>query len=115
LDYPDQHQDSLRSELGATIAYAAVFNGMTITPQVRIAWQHEFMDSTQSMDSRFVGGRGPTFSVDGPHMDKDRAVLSAGLSAQITPTVTVYGFYDGHLGSSDYNSNQFSAGVKIDF
>ena len=115
LEYPDQHQDSLRSELGAKIAYNAVFNGITITPQVRIAWQHEFLDSTQSMDSRFAGGSGPIFSVDGPHMDRNRAVVSAGLSAQITPTVCVYGFYDGHVGSSDYNSNQFSAGVKIDF
>jgi outer membrane autotransporter protein len=115
LDYPTQHQDSLRTELGAKIAYDVVFNGMTITPQVRIAWQHEFMDSTQSMDSRFGGGNSRTFTVDGPHMDKDRAVLSAGISAQITPTVCVYGFYDGHIGNSDYNSNQLSAGVKIDF
>ena len=115
LSYPSQHQDSLRTELGARIAYTAVLGGMTITPQVRIAWQHEFLDSTQSMDSRFIGGSGPTFTVDGPHMDRDRAVMSAGISAQITPTVCVYGFYDGHIGGSDYSSNQVSAGVKIDF
>jgi len=115
LSYPDQHQESLRTELGARIAYNAVFNGMTITPQVRIAWQHEFRDSTQSMDSSFTGGSSPTFSVNGPHMDRDRAVISAGISAQITPTVCVYGFYDGQIGSSNYTSNQFSAGVKIDF
>jgi len=115
LSYPDQHQDSLRTEIGARIAYSAVVGGMTLTPQVRVAWQHEFMDSTLSMDSRFVGGSGPTFSVNGPHMDRDRAVISAGLSAQITPTVCIYGFYDGILGSSNYSSNQFSAGVKIDF
>ncbi len=115
LSYPTQHQDSLRTELGAKIAYAAVINGITITPQVRIAWQHEFLDSTQSMDSRFMGGSSPTFSVDGPHMDRDRAVLSAGISAQITPSVTIYGFYDGHIDSSAYTSNQFSAGVQIEF
>lgn len=115
LSYPTQHQDSLRTELGAKIAYAAVLNGITITPQVRIAWQHEFLDSTQSMDSRFIGGSSPTFSVDGPHMDRDRAVLSAGISAQITPMVSIYGFYDGHIDSSAYTSNQFSAGVQIDF
>jgi outer membrane autotransporter protein len=115
LSYPTQDQDSLRSELGLTLAYAADINGIKVTPQVRIAWQHEFMDSTQSMNSRFIGGTGPTFTVSGPHMDRDRAVLSAGISAEITPSVTIYGFYDGQLGSSNYNSNQVSAGVKIAF
>jgi outer membrane autotransporter protein len=115
LSYPTQDQNSLRSELGLTLAYAADLNGIKVTPQVRIAWQHEFMDSTQSMDSRFIGGTGPTFTVSGPHMDRDRAVLSAGISAEITPSVTIYGFYDGLLGSSNYNSNQVSAGVKIAF
>lgn len=115
LSYPDQHQESLRSELGARIAYNAVLGGVTLTPQVRIAWQHEFKDSTQSMESNFIGGAGPAFTVNGPGMDKDRAVLSAGISAQVTPAVCIYGFYDGHIGSSGYDSNQFSAGVKVDF
>jgi outer membrane autotransporter protein len=115
LSYPDQHQESLRTELGATMAYNAVVNGMKVTPQVRIAWQHEFLDSTQSMESSFAGAGGPTFMVDGPHMDRDRAVVSAGVSVQVTPTVCVYGFYDGKIGSSDLTSNQVSVGVKIDF
>ncbi len=115
LHFPEQHQDSLRSELGAKIAYNADVNGMRISPQVRLAWQHEFMDSKQAMESSFVGGTGSTFIVHGPDMDKDRAILSAGLTVQITPTVSVYGFYDGHVGSSDYKSNQVTAGIKIDF
>lgn len=115
LIFPDQHQESLRSELGARIAYTAAFNGMTITPQVSVAWQHEFMDNMQYMTSNFIGGSGPSFSVRGPDMKRDRVVLSAGLTAQITPAVAVYGFYDGHLGSSNYKSNQVSVGVKIDF
>jgi outer membrane autotransporter protein len=116
LSYPSQHQESLRSEIGLTLAYEADVNGIKITPQVRVAWQHEFLDSTQSMDSRFIGGGGgSTFAVSGPHMDRDRAVISAGISAEITPSVTIYGFYDGLLGSSEYNSDQFSAGVKIAF
>lgn len=115
LTFPDQHQESLRSEIGARIAYTAVFNGVTITPQVRIAWQHEFMDSTQSMTSGFIGGNGQTFVVNGPNIERDRAVVSAGISAQLTPTVCIYGFYDGQIGSSNYNSNQLSVGLKMDF
>lgn len=115
LSYPDQHQDSLRSEVGARLAYRAVLGSVVIRPQVRLAWQHEFMDSTLSMNSNFIGSTGSGFTVNGPEMDRDRALLSAGISAQITPTVNIYGFYDGYIGNSDYRSNQISAGLKVDF
>jgi outer membrane autotransporter protein len=115
LSFPDQHQDSLRSNLGARIAYTAIVGGMTITPQVRLSWQHEFLDSTQSIDSQFASGSSPMFTVDGPGMDRDRALISAGVSVQITPCLCIYGFYDGQLGSSNYSSNTVSAGLKFDF
>lgn len=115
LQYPDQDQSSLRSELGLSISYTAMLGAIKVTPQVRISWQHEFLDSTQSMDSRFASGNGPLFTVDGPQMDRDRTLIGAGVNVQITPTVAVYGYYDGQLGSSNYSSNTVSAGVKIDF
>ena len=115
LSYPSQHQESLRSEIGAKIAYNAILNnGVVLTPQIRVAWQHEFMDSTQTMDSQFITG-GSMFTVAGPHMDRDRALLSAGISAQLTPTICIYGYYDGQINSSEYTANQFTAGIKIDF
>ena len=55
------------------------------------------------------------FTVDGPGMDRDRALISAGVSVQITPSLCIYGFYDGQLGSSNYSSNSVSAGLKLDF
>ena len=115
LRFPDQHQDSLRSELGVNVSYTATVGSIQITPQVRLAWQHEFLDSTQSMDSRLADGSGPLFSVDGPHMDRDRAMLGVGVDVRITPTFRVYGYYDGQLGSSDYRSDNVTVGAKLDF
>lgn len=115
LNYPDQHQESLRTNLGANISYLAMINGMRVTPQVRISWQHEFLDNTQAMESRFASGNGPMFTVHGPHMDQNRALIGAGVNVQITPMVNVYGYYDGQLGGSGYYSNNVSAGIKIDF
>ena len=115
LNYPDQNQNSLRTDIGLNISYTARVNSIRITPQMRISWQHEYLDSTQSMDSRFASGNGPLFTVDGPHMDRNRAVIGAGVNVQITPTVSVYGYYDGQLGSSNYASDNVSAGVKVDF
>lgn len=113
LSYPSQHQESLRSELGGKVAYNLVLDGIVITPQVRLAWQHEFMDSTQSMESGFGGGS--TFLVNGPHMDRDRIVLGAGLTAQLSPTFSIYAFYDGQVGDSNYQADQISVGMKLDF
>ena len=115
LSYPDQSQESLRTNLGAEIAYTAIYRGMAITPQVRMSWQHEFLDHDQSIDSQFASDSGPMFTVYGPRMNADRALVSAGLSVQVTPSLCVYGYYDGQLGTSRYNSNSVSAGLKFDF
>ena len=113
LTFPEQNQDSLRSELGVKISYSATLNnGMVLTPQVRLAWQHEFLDSTQSINSGFVSVPGTTFTSFGPDIDRDRALLSAGLNLQVTPTVNVYAYYDGQLGSSNSNFNSVTAGVR---
>lgn len=116
LTFPDQNQDSLRSELGVKISYSATLdNGMVLTPQVRLAWQHEFLDSTQSINSGFVAVPGTTFTSSGPDIDRDRALLSAGLNLQVTPAVSVYAYYDGQLGSSNSNFNSVAAGVRWEF
>jgi len=114
LIFRDQHQDSLRANLGARIAYSAMLGSVRVTPQLRLAWQHEFLDSTQTMDSQFVQG-GPVANTRGPNIDADRLLISAGLTVAFTPTVSLYGFYDGRISSSDFSSNTVSAGVKIDF
>jgi outer membrane autotransporter protein len=116
LTFPTQSQDSLRSDLGVKVAYSvALDNGMVFTPQVRLAWQHEFLDSTQSIDSSFVSAPGSPFTVNGPAIDRDRALLSAGLNVQLTPTVNIYAYYDGQLGSSNVKSNSVTLGVMMEF
>jgi outer membrane autotransporter protein len=115
LRYPSQSQDSLRTNLGARIAYTATVDGIKITPQVRVAWQHEFLDSTQSITSQLVSENSSPFTVNGPQIGRDRAVVSAGLNVQVTPTINLYAYYDGQLGSSNCRSNNVTVGVKIDF
>ena len=115
LSYPSQDQESLRTNLGAKISYTAVMNGIKVTPLVRVSWQHEFLDSTQSMRSQFAYGNSPVFTVDGPEMGRDSALVSAGVNVQITPSLAVYGYYDGQIGRANYISNNVSCGLKYDF
>lgn len=115
LSYPDQSQDSLRSNLGVRISYSMPVGRMRLTPQARASWQHEFLDSTQSIDSSFGAGPGPVFSVNGPAIGRDSLRLSAGLHLQITPTVGAYLFYGGQIYRTNYNSHNVTLGVNISF
>lgn len=115
LTYEDQSQESLRSNLGAKISYTAMMGGMKVTPQVRVSWQHEFLDSTQSINSQFIPGNGPIFTVNGPEIGEDSALVSAGLSVQVSPALSVYAYYDGQLGRANYSSNNVTVGLKYDF
>ena len=115
LRYPDQSQESLRSNLGVRISYSQPIGRMRLTPQARISWQHEFLDSTQGIDSSFAAGPGPVFTVHGPEMGRDSLRLHAGLHLQITPAVGAYIFYGNQFGRTNYNSHNLTLGVNISF
>jgi outer membrane autotransporter protein len=53
--------------------------------------------------------------VNGPEMGNDSAIVSAGLTVQFTPALSIYTFYDGQVGRSNYISNNVSCGLKFDF
>ena len=58
-------------------------------------------------------GRSATFF--GPSEGHDSAVVSAGVSVQLTPTISTYVNYDGQLGRGNYDSNAVTGGVRISF
>ncbi len=115
LQFPTQSQDSLLTDVGVRVAYSTMVLGMVVTPQVRLSWQHEYLDSTQSLKASSLPGPSSVFTVSGPDMNRDRAVLSAGLDVQVTPTVNVYAHYDGQLGNSNYNYNSVTVGFMVNF
>lgn len=115
LSYPKQYQESLRSNLGVRVSYSTQVGRMRLTPQARASWQHEFLDSMQSIDSSFVAGPGPMFSVNGPAIGRDSLRLSTGVHLQITPTVGAHLFYGGQFGRTNYTSHNVTLGVNISF
>ena len=115
LSYSDQEQESLRTNLGARISYSIPAGRARIIPSARVTWQHEFMDATQSIDSSFASGPGPVFTVDGPEMGRDSALVTAGLTVQFNPSVAAYAFYTGQLGRANYDSHNLTLGVRISF
>lgn len=114
LHFPTQHQDSLRSALGVQASYDWNVGGVVITPEVRVRWAHEYLDSTAAIVSRFVGASS-TFRVDGPSIGRDSLIVDAGASVQINPTWSVYANYSGELFRTNYSSNSVSGGFRVSF
>jgi fibronectin-binding autotransporter adhesin len=116
LVYPDQDEDSLQSTLGVRASYDIhSHSGKVIfRPELSLAWWHEFNDTAYPIDAGFL--HCPTgFIVHGPNMGSDAAQIRAGGAAQLNTGFSIYVYYDGRLGRSNYNSNGVSGGFTWSF
>jgi YVTN family beta-propeller protein len=60
----------------------------------------------------FAGIPGPSAVFFGPNEGHDSAVVSAGVSAELTPAIPTYLNYDGQVGREHYDSNAVTGGVS---
>jgi uncharacterized protein YhjY with autotransporter beta-barrel domain len=111
----EDQADSLRSRLGFTLRYSLCNSTACLTPHLNVSWQHEFMDSSRGLSSSFTNFGGGDFTVRTPGASDDFALIDAGLDAQVTPTITVFGDYTVQAGQDDYFGQSVQAGVKIGF
>ncbi len=117
LHFPDQNQNAYRSNLGLRIAHEQVMKpgeGLTVVPEVRAAWRHDFGGTSYAIDSNFVGCD-DTFTVHGPYIGTDSAVVDIGLTAYCTQQLSAYIFYQGQFGRDNYNNNAISGGLRFAF
>jgi YVTN family beta-propeller protein/autotransporter-associated beta strand protein len=115
LQIVSQSQDSLRTNLGMSGSYACQVGRVQLRPSLRASWQHEFLYSALPIDSQFASGAGGIFTVQGPALGHDSALIDAGIDLQWTPTVGTYFGYDGLLGRGNYDSNGVVCSVQLDF
>ena len=86
-----------------------------IIPEIRLAWQHEYGDQAYSIVSSFASGAGNSFTVNGPNVGRDSLLVGAGAAVLLSDRISIYAYYDGELGRTNYQSNNVSAGVRISF
>ena len=73
-----------------------------VEPSLKAAWEHEYKYSALPITAGFAEFPGPSATFFGPSEGHDSAMISAGVSSQLTPAVTVYVNYDGQLGRGNY-------------
>lgn len=114
LDIHGGDAESLRTAFGFKASYECKLGNILFKPELRAAWQHEFGDNVYSLDSSFAGSGG-SFTVSGPKIGRDSALLGAGFAIQCSERCSTYFYYDGELGRTNYHAANVSGGVRFAF
>ena len=107
--------ESLRSDVGFRAFYQWQIGKILVEPSLKAAWEHEYKYSALPITAGFAGIPGPSATFLGPNEGHDSAVVSAGVSVRLTPTISTYVNYDGQLGRENYDSNAVTGGVRVTF
>jgi outer membrane autotransporter protein len=112
----EQNANSLRTTLGGRVAYTWNLNKrITLIPEVRMSWQHEFLNNGQNVSASLDGGNGPSFNYDTTAAYRNSAFAGAGVTAQFGKNVSASLFYNVNFGSQTYQSNMVSVGLNFAF
>ncbi len=115
LDIHSQSAESLRTDIGLKAYYTWQIGKVLVEPILKAVWEHEYKYSDLSITAGFAGIPGPSDTFYGPSEGHDSAIVSAGVSVQLTRAIATYVNYDGQLGRDRYDSNAVTGGVRISF
>lgn len=116
LELAQQDADSLRTTLGARIAYAwKPTKNLKLIPEIRMLWLHEFLDNARSIDAALDGGTGPAFGFDTGNPLRDSVFAGAGFALRIGERWLANAFYNVNFGNRDFTDNIASLSLGISF
>jgi uncharacterized protein YhjY with autotransporter beta-barrel domain len=114
LDVAAQHDDSLRSRLGASVVFTVHPGQLTLQPNLTFMWQHEFMDQNPLITSSFSDISSQTFSIHSVGMGRDSALVGIGLTATLDNSMAIFleALADAN---GNYNAENIVGGFKGSF
>ena len=107
--------NSAASVSGLRLGGDWMFGGGMFTPDISVAWMHEFDEERQTVKASFAEApSGADFKVVGSKTARDLAVINVGGTFGITDGVDFSVIYDGRY-SSDYSANAVIGRVGVKF
>lgn len=116
LEYANDSQTSLQSNLGAAASIAVSTSFGVLLPQIEGAWVHEFADDQRSLKARFrdavdtVGN----FRYDSESPDRNFGIIGVGLTAVLPNGLQPFAAFRTIVGNDNYNSYAVSAGLRLE-
>ena len=77
----------------------AIGGGMTLVPNVRLGWAHEFAADTAASFASLTSVASTAFASRTAPIGRDRAEIGVGASLRLTPRAELFASYDGALGA----------------
>jgi outer membrane autotransporter protein len=116
LALAQQNANSLRSTLGGRLAYTWNLNKkITLIPEVRMFWQHEFLNNARTMSASLDAGNDASFDYQTTAPYRDSVFAGVGATAQFGENLSGSIFYNINFGSQTYQNNTISAGLNLSF
>jgi uncharacterized protein with beta-barrel porin domain len=102
------------SYLGAWFSQSWQSDEMTITPSVKLAWEHAFNDNAWNVNAAFAPVPSSTFGINGSALSRDSAFITAGVLINNGDNVDFELNYQGRQ-SSDRSENAITGRVMFKF
>jgi len=101
--------DALQSAVGLKVAHPLRMHQVIVTPELRVQWAHEYLDTEGVINTR------EPFTPLDTGLGSDSVLLDAGTWVQFSPTLAVFGYYRADIGRSHYSSHTVGGGLQISF
>lgn len=88
--------------------------GNQIRPEFGIGWEHEYLDPARDVSCAFVAAPDGKWRNDFTGADRDRLLLTLGVSALVMDNLSIYGRWEQRIWGDGY-SCAFSGGAAYDF
>ncbi len=116
LSVSQQNANSLRTNIGGHVAYTwNVAPNITLIPEARVFWQHEFLENSRSIAASLDGGNGPSFNYQTANPGRDSVLATAGVSAQFGQRWNGNFYYTADFGNQSFVSHMINAGLEWKF
>jgi uncharacterized protein with beta-barrel porin domain len=113
LYYTSSNSSSMLGYLGGVFRYQTKIDSMTVLPYFSLGWQHEFLDTTKTVNGYTIA-TGTPFTATSAQIDRDAAVIHAGVNAEVADQVTIFFDY-GNRVNATYVEQTLNGGVVYSF
>lgn len=116
LQVDRQNISSLRSSLGGHLAYTwKLTEKVTLIPELRILWQHEFLANSRNMGASLDGSDTSGFGFDTSDPERDSVFAGVGVIAQLGANWNASCYYNVDFGRQNYIAQMISVGLELRF
>lgn len=116
LAVDDTTGESFRTYLGGRMAYTIkASDRVAIIPELRVFWQHEFLQDDENIHAALNGGSGPGFNFQTSNDDEDAVFVGAGVGLQVGSRFYMNAYYNADFGRGDDGNHTVSVSANIRF